>query len=94
MKRIKNYINGKLIEPSTGKYIDNHNPATGQVYSHIPDSDEHDVDMAIQAAKDAFSSWASLTANQRADWLEKIANRISERQEELALAESIDNGIR
>lgn len=92
MKRIKNYINGKLIEPSTGKYIDNHNPATGQVYSHIPDSDEHDVDMAIQAAKDAFSSWASLTANQRADWLEKIANRISERQEELALAESIDNG--
>ena len=92
MKSIKNYINGKLIEPSTGKYIDNHNPATGQVYSLIPDSDEHDVDMAIQAAKDAFSSWASLTANQRADWLEKIANRISERQEELALAESIDNG--
>lgn len=92
MKKIANYINGKLQEPKNGKYIDNYNPAKGSVYSLIPDSDQQDVDQAISSAQAAFPSWSKLRNTERAEWLEKIANGIEERMEELALAESIDNG--
>ena len=92
MKKISNYINGKLVAPKEGQYIDNYNPATGKVYSLIPDSKESDVDDAIQAAKEAFNSWAGLRNTERADWLEKISQGIENRMEELALAESTDNG--
>lgn len=92
MKKIANYINGKLQEPKNGKYIDNYNPAKGSVYSLIPDSNQQDVDQAISSAQAAFPSWSKLRNTERAEWLEKIANGIEERMEELALAESIDNG--
>jgi aminomuconate-semialdehyde/2-hydroxymuconate-6-semialdehyde dehydrogenase len=54
MQHIKNYINGQLIEPVSKTYLDNFNPATGKVYSYIPDSDENDVDLAYAAEKTAF----------------------------------------
>ncbi len=46
MELIKNYIGGKLVEPTSGNYLDNIDPATGRVYSRVPDSDDHDVDRA------------------------------------------------
>ena len=92
MKKIANYINGKLIAPKEGKYIDNYNPSTGQVYSLIPDSSESDVKDAIDAATAAFEGWAKLKNTERADWLEKISQGIEARMDELALAESTDNG--
>ena len=76
MKKIANYINGKLVAPQNEKYIDNYNPATGKVYSLIPDSSEADVNDAIVAARDAFVGWASLRNTERADWLEKISQGI------------------
>ena len=51
MEQISNYINGKLVEPQSGKFLDNINPAEGKVYSLIPDSDAKDVDQAVEAAK-------------------------------------------
>ncbi len=92
MKKLLNYINGELIPPSGGNYIDNYNPSTGQVYSLIPDSDQNDVDLAIQSARNAFESWSSLKPTERAKWLEKVSEGIAERLDELALAESTDNG--
>ena len=92
MKKIANYINGKLIEPKSNSYINNYNPATGQVYSLIPDSNEEDVKIAIESAKNAFPLWSKLKNSERSRWLEKISNGINDRQDELALAESIDNG--
>ncbi len=92
MKKIANYINGKLIEPKSNSYINNYNPATGQVYSLIPDSNEEDVEIAIESAKNAFPLWSKLKNSERSRWLEKISNGINDRQDELALAESIDNG--
>ncbi len=92
MKKILNYINGKLLEPVANKYLDNFNPATGKVYSLIPNSDEQDVEQAIAAARSAFEGWASLRNTERAEWLEKISEGIERRTAELALAESIDNG--
>ena len=92
MKHILNYIGGELIAPTANKWLDNFNPATGQVYSLIPDSDAHDVEMAFQAAKAAFAPWSRLTRAERSQWLSKVADRIAERLDELALAESTDNG--
>jgi aminomuconate-semialdehyde/2-hydroxymuconate-6-semialdehyde dehydrogenase len=44
MYKLQNYINGKLVEPVSKAYLDNYNPATGKIYSLIPDSDESDVE--------------------------------------------------
>ena len=92
MKKIQNYINGKLVAPHSNKYIDNYNPATGKVYSLIPDSDEKDVEDAVQSARNAFADWSSLKNIERSVWLEKISSGLEDKLEELALAESIDNG--
>ena len=53
MKKMLNYINGELMAPHAGNYLDNIEPATGLVYSHIPDSDAQDIEMAVAAAKAA-----------------------------------------
>lgn len=92
MQRILNYIDGAFTEPASEQYLDNHNPATGKVYAHISNSDEKDVEQAVQAAKEAFPGWSSLTREERSAHLIRVADRIEERLEELAKAESIDNG--
>ena len=60
MFQIKNYINGEFLEPNSGEYLDNFNPAEGVVYSLIPDSDSSDVAKAVEAAKAAFPTWSAL----------------------------------
>ncbi|MBS1587258.1 MAG: aldehyde dehydrogenase [Bacteroidetes bacterium] len=90
--RIANYIAGSLQAPLNGKYIDNINPATGEVYSQIPDSDAQDVDEAVGAAKIAFESWGRTPAEERFRILNRIAELIDENLDALALAESNDNG--
>ncbi|MFN5223940.1 MAG: aldehyde dehydrogenase [Bacteroidota bacterium] len=92
MQRISNYINGALMAPVSGSYIDNINPATGKTYSHIPDSDERDVELAVQAAKAAFAGWSNTSAEKRSAILVKISQLIDRDLDKLALAESIDNG--
>ncbi len=92
MEKILNYVNGKLVEPVSGKYMENHNPATGNVYSLIPDSDDRDVDNAYKAAKEAFASWSVTPKEQRSHYMLKIASLIEQNLNKLALAESIDNG--
>jgi aminomuconate-semialdehyde/2-hydroxymuconate-6-semialdehyde dehydrogenase len=92
MEKIQNYIGGKLCEPQSGNYLDNYNPATGAVYSLIPDSDKSDVDKAVIAAKNAFPAWAALSSEKRMGFLMAIADKIEENLEDLALAESKDNG--
>lgn len=92
MMKLKNYINGKLIEPLSQQYFDNFQPSTGKVYSHIPDSNEADVELAYKAAKNAFASWSNLPKEQRSNYLLKIAGLIEKKLDQLAMAESIDNG--
>ena len=92
MEKIKNYINGELVEPSSGKYIDNYNPASGKVYSLIPDSNENDINTAVLAAKNAFQSWSKTSKKYRSDLLMRLALRIEDYSEELIIAESRDNG--
>lgn len=92
MQKILNYINGKLVAPVSDTYIDNVNPATGQVYSLIPDSDERDVIAATAAAKAAFVKWSVTPVHKRSAILLKISELIHANLDKLALAESIDNG--
>ena len=92
MKKIKNYINGELKEPMSGNYIDNYDPSRGTVYALIPDSDEHDVEMAVAAAKKAFPEWSITPKEKRSQILLKIAGLIQDNLEDLAKAESLDNG--
>lgn len=92
MLHIKNYINGQLLEPVSKSYLDNFNPATGKVYSYIPDSDGNDVEMAYAAAKAAFAGWSVTPKDQRSNYLLKIAALIEKNLDKLALAESVDNG--
>lgn len=92
MDKILNYINGELVAGKQNKFLDNVNPATGQVYSLVPDSDASDVEAAIDAAAKAFPAWSKLTADERANYLNLISKKISEKIDALAKAESIDNG--
>jgi len=91
-EKIRNYINGALVEPAGKKYLDNINPATGEVYSLIPDSDEKDVEEAVKAAKAAFPGWSTMPVSKRSDILLKISSLIDENLDRLAMAESIDQG--
>lgn len=89
---ISNYIGGQLQKPLSGQYLDNVNPATGQMYSHTPNSDVKDIDEAVGAAKAAFSAWSTTHAEERFKILNKIAELIDENLDALALAETNDNG--
>ena len=92
MEKILNYINGQLVKPISGEYIDNFEPATGEVYSMIPKSNHADVDKAVVAANDAFKSWSETPKDDRAAVLYRISELIEENAEMLAAAESKDNG--
>ena len=92
MEKIKNYINGKLVESSSGNYIDNYNPASGKVYSLVPDSNEDDINAAVLAANTAFKSWSKTSKKYRSDLLMRLASKIEDYSEELIIAESRDNG--
>ncbi|MEL7020604.1 MAG: aldehyde dehydrogenase family protein, partial [Bacteroidota bacterium] len=92
MQVIHNYINGQLVAPQNGQYLDNYNPATGMVYAQVPDSDSNDVEQAYRAAADAFPQWAAKSPDERSQILVKIAELIEANLENLAKAESLDNG--
>jgi aminomuconate-semialdehyde/2-hydroxymuconate-6-semialdehyde dehydrogenase len=92
MEIIQNYINGQLQAPLAGDYIDNYEPATGQVYGKIPRSQADDVDAAVKAADAAFPAWSALSIQERSAYLRKISEAIDAKLNLLAEAESRDNG--
>ena len=92
MQTIQNYINGKFQNPLSDQWIDNYNPANGEVYSKIPDSSGKDVEQAVAAASAAFPSWSNTSIDERSKILSKIADLIEEKLHFLAQAESKDNG--
>jgi len=92
MLKIKNYINGELVPPASGKYLKNVCPATGENYSLIPDSDENDVNRAVETARQAFKLWSTTPKQERSDLLMKLADEIEKHSDELVAVESKDNG--
>ena len=89
---LENYIGGNLIGPLSGKFLDNLNPSTGEVFCQIPDSDKKDIEAAVHAAQKAFPSWSVTPVEERFKILNRLAELIDEHLEELALAETNDNG--
>lgn len=89
---ILNFINGEFSSPALRNYLDNQNPATGEYYSLVPDSDATDIERAIQAAEAAYPEWSTCGAEQRSKYLHRIADLLEKNLEEFALAETTDTG--
>ncbi len=92
MQKILNYINGELVEPISKKYLENINPATGQIYSQCPDSDERDIELAVKSAESAFEYWSNMSASDRSKIMLTLAGLMERDLDKLAIAESIDQG--
>jgi len=92
MDEIKNFIDGEFLLSSSGQYIDDINPATGELIGKITNSNSKDVQNAVDAASSALQSWSSLTIEQRIAWLNKIADALESKKELIAQTESRDTG--
>jgi len=92
MEYIWNFIDGEFIAPASEQYIDDINPATGELIGKIASSESQDVQNAVDAATKALKSWSALTIEQRITWLEKIADALESKEELIAQTESKDTG--
>jgi aminomuconate-semialdehyde/2-hydroxymuconate-6-semialdehyde dehydrogenase len=92
VKRVLNFIGGEFRPPSSGRYLPNLDPATGQVIAEVAESGPEDVDAAVAAASGAFESWRRTPAEERSNLLLRVAELIEENSEELARLESEDSG--
>ena len=89
---LRNYISGEFIEPETGEWLENFSPATGKIIALVPKSGQADINMAVESAIQALPSWSALTNVDRANWLDKIADKLETKYEEIAELESKDTG--
>ncbi|HHZ70255.1 MAG TPA: aldehyde dehydrogenase [Methylococcaceae bacterium] len=87
-----NYIGGSWVPPVQRRYFDNSSPINGQVFCSIPQSSAEDISLALDAAHEAKESWGKTSVTERSNILLKIADRIDENLEKLAVAETWDNG--
>ncbi len=90
--RYENFIGGKWVKPTGGKYFENITPVTGKPFCEIPRSDKADVELALDAAHAAKTAWGRTSVAERANILNKIADRMETNLELLAYAETWDNG--
>ncbi len=91
-ERYGNYINGQWLAPVKGVYFTNSTPVTGEDFCEIPRSSEEDVNLALDAAHAAKDAWGKTSVTQRSNILLKIADRMEQNLEMLAVAETWDNG--
>ncbi|KGR79783.1 aldehyde dehydrogenase [Ureibacillus manganicus] len=91
-EKYDNYIGGQWVAPINGEYFDNVTPVTGKVYTKVARSNAEDIELAIDAAHAAKDAWGKTTPAERANILNKIADRIEANLEMLAVAETWENG--
>ncbi len=90
--RYENFIGGHWTKPVKGEYSPNHAPATGEVFTEVPRSTAADIELALDAAHTAKKGWGEASVAERSRVLNKVADAIEEHLEELAVAESWENG--
>lgn len=90
--RILNLIGGQSRPAATGQWLPVYEPATGQVYTQVADSQDADVHEAVMAAEGAFVAWSAMPATERARHLDRLAGILEENSEAFAHAESRDTG--
>jgi aldehyde dehydrogenase len=91
-KRYENFIGGKWVPPVDGEYFENISPVTGKPYCEVPRSKAADIELALDAAHAAKDAWGRTSPAERARILNKIADRMEENLEMLAVAETWENG--
>ena len=89
---LMNYIGGEFVPHSTKEWLDVVEPATGVCYARVPLSNTEDIVAAVKAANLAKREWGSLSLEERSAWLDKIADALESRFEEIASLESRDTG--
>lgn len=90
--KYENFIGGEYVPPASGEYFENVSPVTGKVFTKIARSNKEDVEKALDAAHAAKDAWGKTSVAERANILNKIADRMEENLEMLAVAETWDNG--
>ncbi len=90
--RYGNYIGGEFVPPAKGQYFENPSPVNGRPFTNVARSTAEDVELALDAAHGAKRAWGHASATERANILNKIADRIEANLESLAIAETWDNG--
>ena len=87
-----NFIGGKWVAPVKGQYFENPSPIDGKAFTKVARSTKEDIDLALDAAHEAFKTWGKTSATERSNILNKIANRIEENLAHLAAVECVENG--
>ena len=82
------YIGGQFVPPIKGNRMDIINPANGEVLASVANGDAADVDIAINAAWDAFPAWRQTTARERAEMMYKISEKVEQHFEDFAIIET------
>ena len=91
-KQYANFIGGEWVKPVGGEYFDNISPITGEPFTSIPRSREADIELALDAAHRAKVAWGKTSTTERANILNRIADRMEANLQRIAVAETIDNG--
>ena len=92
IRDLRNYVDGCFVEQDGSEWMDVLEPATGERFARLPLSGSNDVDVAVEAAREAQPGWAALGKDSRADWLDRIADSLEASFEEVAELESRDTG--
>ncbi len=87
-----NYIGGKFVPPSSGEYFEAISPIDGKAFSKVARSNAEDIELALDAAHEAFKTWGKSSATFRSNVMLKVADRIEENLQYLAAVETVDNG--
>ncbi|MYX31065.1 aldehyde dehydrogenase family protein [Streptomyces sp. SID8381] len=91
-RRYDNFIGGDWVAPVEGRYFDNPSPVDGKVFCEVARSSAADVELALDAAHTAAGRWGRTSVTERANILNRIADRIEENLEKIAVAETWENG--
>ena len=86
------YIGGQWTSPDKGESFTSINPSNMEKIAEVPSAGTSDVDRAVQAAKKAFKDWSRVPLKERAGCLKRLADRIEENADELALFDAVDSG--
>ena len=90
--RYENFIGGEYVPPAKGLYFENPTPVTGATFTEVARSTAEDVEKALDAAHAAAPAWGKTSATERANILNRMADRIEANLESIAIAESWENG--
>jgi aldehyde dehydrogenase len=90
--RYDHFIGGEYVPPAKGQYFEDPTPITGQNFTEMARGTSDDIDRAVEVARGAFGSWSKTSPGERAAVLNKIADRMEENLEKLAIAETWENG--